>query len=155
MTFVSQQGASLVLNIVAAVLILVVGRWLAKFLRGWIVRLMNRADVDATLNKFLANIAYALMLTGVVIAAINRLGVDTTSFAAVIAAAGLAIGLALQGSLSNFAAGVMIILFRPFKLGDFIEAAGTAGTVEEIHIFHTIMRTGDNRQIIVPQRQHQ
>jgi len=86
----------------------------------------------------------------VVIAAIDRLGIDTTSFAAILAAAGLAVGLALQGSLSNFASGVMLILFKPFKVGDFVEAGGSAGSIEEIHIFNTIMRTGDNVQIIIP-----
>ena len=114
---------------------------------------MVRANVDETLTKFLSNIVYALLLTLVVIAAISRLGVNTTSLAAVIAAAGLAVGLALQSSLSNFAAGVMLILLKPFGVGDFIDAGGTKGIVEEIHIFSTLLKTPDNVQIVIPNSQ--
>lgn len=148
--FLTRKGVDFGLNLLAALAIFVVGRWIAQIMTGIAKRVMNRAKVDETLSKFLSNIAYSLLLTLVVLAAINRLGVDTTSFAAVMAAVGLAIGLALQGSLSNFAAGVMLILFKPFRVGDYVEAGGTSGVVEEIHIFSTLMRTGDNVAITVP-----
>lgn len=151
--FVTERGFALSMDIVAAIVIFILGRWVAKFLRALSVKLMARAKVDETLSKFLSNIIYGLLLTFVVVAAVDRLGVNTTSLAAVIAAAGLAIGLALQSSLANFAAGVMLILFKPFKVGDLVEAGGSKGVVDEIHIFSTIMRTGDNVQIIVPNGQ--
>jgi len=148
--YLVEHGPDLAVNIISAIVIFVIGRWVAKLA----VRLLNkvfvRAKLDETLAKFLSRIAYTLILLFVAMAALDRLGVNTTSFAAVVAAAGLAIGLALQSSLANFASGVMIILFRPFKVGDFIDAGGAAGVVEEIHIFHTLMRTGDNVQIVVP-----
>ena len=111
---------------------------------------MTKSNVDETLVSFVGNLTYVALLTFVVIAAINQLGIQTTSFIAVIGAAGLAIGLALQGSLANFAAGVLLIIFRPFKAGDFIDGAGVAGTVEEIQIFTTHLKTPDNKSIIVP-----
>jgi small conductance mechanosensitive channel len=138
------------LKVIAAIVIFIVGKWLAKKLVLFVKNLMAKANVDDTLVSFAGNIMYGLALAFVVIAALSQLGVETTSLAAIIAAAGLAIGLALQGSLSNLAAGVMIILFRPFKIGDYIEAGGTAGTVEDISIFTTIFKTPDNRQVIVP-----
>jgi len=140
-------------NLLAAVAIFVIGRWIAKLLTKICTKLLTRAKVDETLTRFLSALAYAILLTLVVVATLDRLGVNTTSLAAVVAAAGLAVGLALQSSLSNFAAGVMLILFKPFRVGDYIEAGGTAGTVEEIHIFNTVMRTGDNVKIIVPNGQ--
>ncbi len=148
--FVAQRGLSLAGNLLAALVIFIVGRWIAKFLRRFVTRLLTKANVDETLTKFLANIAYALLLVFVVMAAVNRLGVDTTSFAAVVAAVGLAVGFALQSSLSNFASGVLLILYKPFEVGNFVEAGGSKGVVEEIHLFSTLMRTGDNVQIIVP-----
>jgi small conductance mechanosensitive channel len=151
--FLTTRGVALAINIVAALAIFVVGRWVARILLRVIQRIMVRAKVEDTLSKFIGNIAYAMMLAFVILAAINRLGVDTTSFAAIIAAAGLAIGFALQGSLANFAAGVMLIVFKPFKAGDFIEAGGCKGVVEEVHIFNTRMRTGDNVLIIIPNSQ--
>lgn len=138
------------INIVMALAIFIIGRWIARMLVGLISRLMNKAGVDPILVGFVASIAHAVLLLFIIIAALDRLGVDTTSFIALIGAAGLAVGLALQGSLQNFAAGVLLIIFRPFKVGDAIEAAGTAGVVEEIGIFSTRMKTGDNREIIVP-----
>ena len=111
--------------------------------------MLARSKVDDTLISFLANITYMGLMVLVVIAAIGKLGVNTTSFAAVIAAAGLAVGFALQGSLANFAAGVMLILFRPFKVGDYVEAAGVSGVVEEIQVFATMLRTPDNKQVVV------
>jgi small conductance mechanosensitive channel len=111
---------------------------------------MVRRKADDTLTKFAVSFTKIALMTFVIIAAIGALGVETTSFAAVIAAAGLAIGFALQGSLANFAAGVMLLVFRPFKAGDYIEAGGTSGAVESIQIFNTILRTPDNKRVIVP-----
>ncbi len=133
-----------------AIVIFVVGRWVAKALTNVLVKMMEKAKIDKTLVSFSRNIAYTLMLVFVIIAALGQLGVETTSIAAVIAAAGLAVGLALQGSLSNLAAGVMIVLFRPFKVGDFIDAAGTSGTVDDLNIFTTTLKTLDNKSVIVP-----
>jgi small conductance mechanosensitive channel len=138
------------LKIVAAIVIFIVGRWVAKALRRLAVRMMTRAKVEETLVSFVGNLTYVGLLVFVIIAALNQLGVQTTSFIAIIGAAGLAIGLALQGSLANFAAGVLMIIFRPFKVGDYIEAAGVAGVVEEIEIFTTQLRTPDNKTIIIP-----
>jgi small conductance mechanosensitive channel len=144
--YVVQYG----MNVVIAVLILIIGKWLAKLASQIIAQVMSRAKVNETLASFTKNIAYYIILIFVAIAALNKLGVETTSFVAIVGAAGLAIGLALQGSLSNFAAGVMLILFQPFKVGDEIEAGGAAGIVKEIQIFSTIMMTRDNKKVIVP-----
>ncbi len=138
------------MSILGALAIFIIGKWAAKLLTSGIRRAMTRANVDATIVSFAGNIIYGIALAFVVIAMLSNLGIETTSLAAIIAAAGLAIGLALQGSLSNFAAGVMVILFRPFKIGDFIEAAGTSGTVKDISIFTTTLKTPDNKTIIVP-----
>ena len=138
------------LKIIGAIVIFVVGRWVARALRNVIKRMMAKGDVDETLISFVGNLTYIALLAFVIIAALNQLGIQTTSFIAVIGAAGLAIGLALQGSLANFAAGVLMIIFRPFKAGDYIEGAGVAGVVEEIQIFATQLKTPDNKTIIVP-----
>ena len=138
------------LRILAAIAILIIGRWIAKALTKGIRRLMETRDIDQTLVKFTANLAYVALLTFVILAAIGQLGIQTTSFIAVLGAAGLAIGLALQGSLANFAAGFLMILFRPFKVGDVIEGAGVAGKVEEIQIFTTKVVTPDNKTVIIP-----
>lgn len=149
-----EKGQELValfgLKIVAAIVIFIIGRWVAKFLKGVTERLMLKAKVDETLTSFVGHLVHIALLAFVIIAALGQLGIQTTSFIAVLGAAGLAVGLALQGSLSNFAAGVLMLIFRPFKVGDFIEAAGTAGTVEEIHIFTTQLKTPDNKAIIIP-----
>jgi small conductance mechanosensitive channel len=141
------------MKIVAAIAILVIGRWVAKGLTRLTRRAMEKAKVDMMLAKFIGNLVYIALLSFVVLAAINQLGVQTTSFIAVIGAAGLAVGLALQGSLANLAAGVLIILFRPYKVGDYIEGGGVAGTVEEVQIFTTLLKTPDNKTIIVPNGQ--
>lgn len=141
------------LQIIAAIVVFVVGRWLARRISKLIERGLTRADTDPTLVGFFRNIAYFGLLTLVIIAAVGQLGVQTTSFIAILGAAGLAVGLALQGSLANFAAGVLMIIFRPFKAGDFIEAAGTAGSVEEIQLFTTTLKTPDNKTIIIPNAQ--
>ncbi len=137
-------------NVIAAIVIFIVGRWIAKAMKGVTKRILEKNDVDATLVGFVSNLTYFALLTFVVIAALSKLGIQTASFIAVIGAAGLAIGLALQGSLSNFAAGVLMLIFRPFKAGDYIEGGGTAGVVEEIHIFTTQLRSPDNKTIIIP-----
>ena len=142
--------ASYGLNVVAAILIFVIGRWLARLISRLIEKLMVRAKAEKTLASFVKHITYIGLLVFVIIATLNKLGVETTSLIAIIGAAGLAVGLALQGSLANFAAGIMLIVFKPFEVGDFIEAGGTLGTVEEVQIFNTILNHPDNRRIIVP-----
>jgi len=137
-------------NLLAALAILVLGKWAAGFLRRFSEKVMTKGRIDHTLVTFVGNLVYAALLVFVVLAALNKLGIQTTSLIAVIGAAGLAVGLALQGSLSNFAAGVLLIIFRPFKKGDYVETAGTTGTVEEIQIFTTMLVTPDNKMIIVP-----
>ena len=138
------------INIFFALAIFIVGRWVAKILIKLLRKGLGKADMDPILVNFVASIVSSLLLLFIIIASLNQLGVDTTSLIAIFGAAGLAIGLALQGSLQNFASGVMLIIFRPFKTGDFVEAGGTSGVVESISIFTTIMRTGDNREVIVP-----
>lgn len=137
-------------QIITAVIIFIVGRWVAKWLTGLVARIMTRSKLDVMLVKFLSSLLYSLLVAVVVLAALEQLGVNTTSALAILGAAGLAVGLALQDSLSNFAAGVMLIIFRPFKTGDFVEVAGNSGTVEEVRIFNTVLKTGDNREITVP-----
>ena len=138
------------LKVLAAILVFIVGRWIAKALKKLINKVMTKNNVDPTLVSFIGDLTYFALLAFVVIAAINQLGVQTTSFIAVIGAAGLAIGLALQGSLANFAAGFLLMLFRPFKVGDYIEGAGVAGAVEEIQVFTTQLKSPDNKKIIIP-----
>lgn len=148
------EGASQFgLQVIAAIVVFVVGRWVARRVSRLIQRGLTRANTDPTLVGFFGNISYFGLLLLVIIAAVGQLGVQTTSFIAVLGAAGLAVGLALQGSLANFAAGILMIIFRPFRAGDFIEAAGTAGVVEEIQLFTTRMRTPDNKTIIIPNAQ--
>jgi small conductance mechanosensitive channel len=141
------------MNIFLAALIVFVGRVVVKWLVKLIRKLMVRADVDPILINFLGGIANAVLMLFVLIAALDQLGVDTTSMIAVLGAAGLAVGLALKDSLQNFAAGVMLIIFRPFKIGDFVDAGGAMGIIEHISIFNTVMKTGDNREVIVPNGQ--
>lgn len=138
------------LTFVCAVLIFIIGKWAAHLVSKISGVAMAKAKLNETLASFLKNIVYYVLLIFVCIAALNKVGIETTSFVALIGAAGLAVGLALQGSLANFAAGVMLILFQPFKLGDEIEAGGASGVVREIQIFSTIMETSDNKKIIIP-----
>lgn len=137
-------------RIALALVTLVLGLWIAKVMVNAARRLLVRARVDETLAKFLGNLAFYALATLVVLAALDRVGVQTASFVAVLGAAGLAIGFALQGSLSNLASGVMIMLFRPFRIGDQIQAGGQEGVVEEIQVFATVLRTGDNKKVILP-----
>jgi len=138
------------INIFMALAIFIVGRWIIGIVVNLVEKLLGKSKTDPMLIGFISSILRAVLLLFVIIASLDQLGVDTTSFIALIGAAGLAVGLALQGSMQNFASGVLLILFRPFKVGDFIEAGGASGTVEEIGIFATTMKTGDNREVIVP-----
>ncbi|MFC1844491.1 mechanosensitive ion channel family protein, partial [Thermodesulfobacteriota bacterium] len=137
-------------NVIGALLIFIVGKWLARKIANLLTKLMERSDVDATLVNFLTNLAYYTMVVLVIVAAVGKLGVNTTSFLTIIGAAGLAVGLALKDSLSNFAAGVMLVLFRPFTIGDVVSAAGITAKVEKITIFNTLFCTPDNQLVIVP-----
>lgn len=149
-SFFTIQAVPLLINLLTALLIFFIGKKLAKMLLSLAKKLMGKAKLDKVLVDFLGAILYGALLLVVTIAALEQLGVETTSLVALLGAAGLAIGLALKDSLSNFASGVMLIVFRPFKVGDFIEAAGVSGIVENITIFNTMMRSGDNKEIIVP-----
>ncbi len=138
------------LKVIGAILIFVIGRWMAKLVTSGVRKAMESRQVDPTLIGFTTGLVQYALLAFVIIAALGELGIQTASLIAILGAAGLAVGLALQGSLSNFAAGVLIILFRPFRSGDFIDAGGALGIVEQIHVFHTKMRSADNKAIIVP-----
>jgi len=138
------------IKILGAVAIYIVGKWIAKFLTNLFRKMLEKSNTDVTLVKFLGDLVYFGLIVLVIIAALGTLGVNTTSFAAIIGAAGLAVGLALQGNIANFGAGVVILFLRPFKIGDFVEAGGAVGVVDTIGIFNTTFKTGDNRVIIVP-----
>ncbi|MFO7576209.1 MAG: mechanosensitive ion channel [Pelovirga sp.] len=141
------------LPMVWALIIVIVGRIIARALSNATARAMTKGRVDETLVRFSKNIVYTALMVFVILAALGKMGIETTSFAAIIAAVGLAIGLALQGTLGNFSSGVMLILFRPFRVGDFVEAGGVSGIIEEVQIFSTRMRSADNKEIIVPNGQ--
>ncbi len=141
------------LKILAALAIFFIGKWVAKMVKTTLQKAMTKRDVDPALVSFGGAVIYYLLMVVVVIAAIQQVGIKSTSLVAVVGAAGLAIGLSLQGALSNFAAGVLIIMFRPFKIGDVIEAAGKIGSVKEIGILYTVMASGDNQKIIIPNSQ--
>ncbi len=153
MALLQEQGTDIGMKLISAILIFLIGRWVAKLIVNAVRKALDKTDMEDTLERFLCNMLNAVLLVVVIIAAIGALGVETTSLLTVVGAAGLAIGLALQGSLSNFASGVLIVMFRPYRVGDFIDAAGVAGTVEEVQIFTTILKTPDNKQIIVPNSQ--
>ncbi len=146
-------GLDFAINLATAVAIFFVGRIIVRLLTRGMRKVMEQQDVDKTLISFVSNFVSMVLLIFVIIAAISALGIQTTSFIAILGAAGLAIGLALQGSLSNFASGVLIVLFRPYKAGDWIEAAGVSGSVEEVQMLTTVLKTGDNKQVIVPNSQ--
>ncbi len=137
-------------RLVLALVTLAIGWWLINRLTSKIGLLLGMRHIDLALKGFIVNLANIIMKVLLVISVASMIGIETTSFIAAIGAAGLAIGLALQGSLANFAGGVLILLFRPFRIGDWIEAQGTSGTVDSIQIFHTVLRTGDNRTVIIP-----
>jgi small conductance mechanosensitive channel len=145
-SYVMQYG----LAFVYAILIFIIGRWVARLISKIAGQVMEKTKFNETLASFLKNIIYYVLLIFVCIAALNKIGVETTSFVALIGAAGLAVGLALQGSLANFAAGVMLILFQPFQVGDEVEMAGAIGIVKEIQLFNTVLKTSDKKTIIIP-----
>ena len=149
------QGAIIAqgISVLAAAAIFIIGRWIVGMLTRAVEKMLIKTNVDATLANFLKNLLQAAGMTFVVLAVLSKLGIQTASFIAVLGAAGLAVGMALQGSLSNFASGVLIILFRPYKVGDFIEAAGVKGNVQEVQIFNTVLSTPDNIQVILPNAQ--
>lgn len=138
------------LKILAAIAIFFIGRIVANSISRLVEKLMQKGKADPIIIGFIKSIVYVALMVFVVLAALGQVGIQTTSFIAILGAAGLAIGLAFQSSLSNFAAGFLMIMFRPFKVGDFIEGAGVSGVVESIQIFTTTLRTGDNKTIIVP-----
>lgn len=137
-------------RLISATILLVIGWWAIKLIKKVIMRVMAKREMEPTLSKFLADILIWTLKILLFVTVISRLGVENSSFVAIIGAAGLAIGLSLQGSLSNFAGGVLIIMFKPFKVGDFIEAQGVSGTVKQIQIFVTQLATVDNQIIFVP-----
>jgi small conductance mechanosensitive channel len=137
-------------RLLSAIAILFIGLWVTRKLSDLIKRLLGRKEWDPIITSFLANIVFVALMAFVVVAVLGQLGVQTASFVAVVGAAGLAVGLALQGSLSNFASGFLLIVLRPFKKGDYIEGAGTGGIVEEMQVFHTVPKTPDNKMVIVP-----
>jgi small conductance mechanosensitive channel len=141
------------MSVLGAIVVFVVGRIIAGWARGRLTKGLTAAGTDASLIPFFASMLYYVIIGFVLIAVLNLFGIETTSLIAVFGAAGLAVGLALQGTLSNFAAGVMLLIFRPIRVGDFVEVAGQAGSVKEISIFSTIMHTGDNVRIVIPNAQ--
>lgn len=138
------------INLAVGLVVFFVGKFIASKVAHWCEKRLLKASVDQAVAGFASSILYALMFAGIALMALGQIGVETTSFIAILGAAGLAVGLALQGSLSNFASGVLIILLRPFRSGDFIDAGGQMGTVNRIELFHTYLKTPDNRVIIVP-----
>ncbi|HKX46791.1 MAG TPA: mechanosensitive ion channel domain-containing protein [Planctomycetota bacterium] len=137
-------------QVVGAVALLIIGRWVAGAVRRGTRHSLEAARVDSALVPFFSSLAYYLTLTVVVIAVLSLFGIETTSLVAVLGAAGLAVGLALQGTLSNFAAGVMLLVFRPVRIGDFVEVAGVAGAIEELGVFSSVLNTPDNVRITIP-----
>lgn len=150
MGMVSDWLTAYSINLLSAIIVLLAGRWLAKKVAELLSMFLTRSKVDKTLVGFLESITYYTLLVLVVFTAVEQLGINTTSFLIIIGAAGLAVGLALKDSLANFAAGVMLILFRPFQIGDYVVTGGVEGVVESISIFNTNMHTPDNRRVVVP-----
>ena len=150
MTQAQTVGIEYGVQAILAVLIFYIGRMIARMVSNGVRKVMQKQEMDKILESFVSNLVYWLLMTFVIIAAINQLGIQTTSLIAIMGAAGLAVGLALQGSLSNFAAGVLIVIFRPYRVGDFVDAAGVAGSVEQVQILSTVLKTPDNKKIIVP-----
>ncbi len=149
-SWISENAVDWGVRIAIAIAIFVIGKIVARMISNLLQKALQSSDTDPMLVKFFGSISYAVLLIAVLLAAVDSLGVNVTSLMAILGAAGLAVGLALKDSLSNFAAGVMIIIFRPFNIGDFITAGGTSGVVDEISLFVTLMHTGDNQRIIVP-----
>ena len=152
-TTIQTTGVEFGVNLITAIVIFFVGKWAVNLVIKGTQKAMERGEMDVTLRRFISNLLRMLLMLFVIIAAIHQLGIQTASLIALVGAAGLAVGLALQGSLSNFAAGVLIVLFRPYKVGDWIEGAGVAGSVEEVQILTTVLKTGDNKRVIIPNSQ--
>ncbi|MEN7973475.1 MAG: mechanosensitive ion channel domain-containing protein [Verrucomicrobiota bacterium] len=150
---IMEIGVTYGTKILGALIVLVVGMWIARAIKKLVVRVMEKKEVDPTLISFLAALVHMALKVFVIVAALGKLDIQTASFVAVLGAAGLAIGLALQGSLANFASGVLMIIFKPFVVGDFVEAGGAMGSVAEISIFTTILTSPDNKKLIVPNAQ--
>ncbi|WP_448546764.1 mechanosensitive ion channel family protein [Thalassotalea fusca] len=138
------------IKLIIAIIILIVGKLLAKLVAKATVKLLNHRNVDNTVSSFISSLVYGLVILVAFIVAISHLGFNTSSLVAIVGAAGLAVGLALQGSLANFASGILLITFKPFKAGDFVDVAGVSGIIEEVKIFSTTLRTGDNKTVIIP-----
>ncbi len=151
--FLQTDGLAFAIDLALALVIFFLGRFVIRLVVRALSKTMQKNAVEKTLETFICNLVSMALLIVVVIAAIGQVGIQTTSFIAIFGAAGLAVGLALQGSLSNFASGVLIILFRPYKVGDWVEAAGISGAVDQVQILTTILKTGDNKQVIVPNSQ--
>ena len=152
-TMIQTTGVDFGINLITAIVIFFIGKWVVNLVVKGMLKAMQKSDVDTTLRRFVANLVRMLLMLFVIIAAIGALGVKTASLVALIGAAGLAVGLALQDSLSNFAAGVLIVMFRPYKVGDWIEGGGVSGAVEEVQILTTVLKTGDNKRVIIPNSQ--
>ena len=150
MNYLIEVGSSIGLSLILALAILVIGRQIVKILIRVITVALEKSKTEETVRVFVTNLLNTLLMIVVFIAAINQLGIETTSIIAILGAAGLAIGLALQGSLANFAAGILIVVYRPYKVGDYIEAGSHAGTVKDIQIFSTVLTTPDNKIVVVP-----
>lgn len=137
-------------RIIGAIIIFVVGRFLISFIRKMLSKILSKRHIDAGIQTFVMSLVNILLTILLIVAVIGKLGVETTSFAALLASAGVAVGMALSGNLQNFAGGIIVLLFRPYKVGDWIESQGVSGTVREIQIFHTILTTADNKVIYIP-----
>jgi small conductance mechanosensitive channel len=151
--FLSTDGVRFLEHVLAAIVIVLIGRWVARSLSRLTRTLILRSRTDMAVASFVSDVVYVTVLIFAVISALGWVGFDTTSFAAVVAAAGLAIGLAMQGSLANLASGLLLLVFKPFRVGDSVEIGTSAGTVEEIHVFSTLLKTADNVQIHIPNSQ--
>ena len=144
------QGAALGWTLIKAFLVFIVGRFLINLVNKLIKRVLLKRDIDPSVKTFVGSLVNVVLTILLIISVVGALGVQTTSFAALLASAGVAVGMALSGNLANFAGGLIILLFKPFKVGDYIEAQGTGGTVKEIQIFHTILATPDNKMVYIP-----
>jgi len=151
--FLATKGMDFALNLLAAILIFVIGRWLSKLISAIIAQVMTKAKVERLLVTFVQHMSYFVLLAFVIIAALDRVGIKLTAAIAVLGAAALAVAFALQGSLSNFAAGILMVTFKPFKVGDFVEIASVKGTVQEIQVLTTVLNSLDNVRIIIPNAQ--
>lgn len=151
--FLATKGVDFALNLLAAILIFIIGRWVSKLISKIIARVMTKAKIEQLLVTFVQHMSYFALLAFVIIAALDRVGIKLTAAIAVLGAVALAIAFALQGSLSNFAAGILMVIFKPFKVGDFVEVSGVQGTVQEIQVLTTVINTLDNVRIIIPNAQ--